>query len=266
MFLFGGLLDRESQRTSDFVRRFCVFEHGDVETAEEVFVHLLVLKRSRECDRERERNASARARSVQNVVRAVKRVRLLFSNCVFDLVLEKESVVRNVAHRKQRLPVLPLLQRDVSFASHELVQHRAHLCRHLFLLQAQKKRGGRGLPFGKGRVKSLTTEKILRFVFFFSSSFEGVQISPFRDRRYNASKRPSVSISISLSIYLSISPSFPLFPFLSSDRFGLRVVGRGMEFTGTTTFRARGRWRRCCVSFVSENRISTTSFWREVWI
>ena len=144
----------------------------------------------------------------------------------------------------------------------------ARISAAIFFYYTRKKKGGagRGLPFGKGRVKSLTTEKILRFVFFFSSSFEGVQISPFRDRRYNASKRPSVSISIYLSIYLSISPSFPLFPFLSSDRFGLRVVGRGMEFTGTTTFRARGRWRRCCVSFVSENRISTTSFWREVWI
>ena len=217
---------------------------------------------------------------MQNVVRAVKRVRLLFSNCVFDLVLEKESVVRNVAHRKQRLPVLPLLQRDVSFASHELVQHRAHLCRHLFLLHAQKKGRGGAFLLVRGESKALkegtfsddgknspfSSSFHFLFLVFQSTSFEGVQISPFRDRRYNASKRPSVSISIYLSIYLSISPSFPLFPFLSSDRFGLRVVGRGMEFTGTTTFRARGRWRRCCVSFVSENRISTTSFWREVWI
>ena len=64
----------------------------------------------------------------------------------------------------------------------------------------------------------LTTEKLLRFrrrfIFFFSSSFEGVQISPFRDPRYNASKRPSVSISISislsLSLYLSLLPSLSL--------------------------------------------------------
>ena len=183
--------------------------------------------------------------------------------------------MRNVAHRKQRLPVLPLLQRDVSFAAHELVQHRAHLCRHLFLLHAQKKGRGGAFLLVRGESKALkegtfsddgknspfSSSFHFLFLVFQSTSFEGVQISPFRDK---ITRRRYLSVSISLSLYLS--PSFPLFPFLSSDRFGLRVVGRGMEFTGTTTFRARGRWRRCCVSFVSENRISTISFWREVWI
>ena len=132
----------------------------------------------------------------------------------------------------------------------------------------KRKREGRFFSWGESKVVEGTFSdgKILRrrrLIFFVvqSTSSEGVQISPFRDK---ITRRRYLSVSISLSLYLS--PSFPLFPFLSSDRFGLRVVGRGMEFTGTTTFRARGRWRRCCVSFVSENRISTTSFWREVWI
>ena len=133
----------------------------------------------------------------------------------------------------------------------------------------KRKREGRFFSWGESKVVEGTFSdgKILRrrrrLIFFVvqSTCSEGVQISPFRDK---ITRRRYLSVSISLSLYLS--PSFPLFPFLSSDRFGLRVVGRGMEFTGTTTFRARGRWRRCCVSFVSENRISTTSFWREVWI
>ncbi len=54
-----------------------------------------------------------------------------------------------MSHRKQLLPVLPLLQRDVSFAAHELVEHRAHFCRHLFL---QTQKGGAFLFVG--RVKS----------------------------------------------------------------------------------------------------------------
>ncbi len=127
--------------------------------------------------------------------------------------------MRNVAHRKQRLPVLPLLQRDVSFAAHELVEHRAHLCRHLFLLHAQKK-GGRGLPFGKGRVKSVKRrdffwEKILRFrrrfIFFFSSSkarlLRVFRFLPFETHDTTRRRDLSVSISIYLSIYLSLPPS-----------------------------------------------------------
>ena len=135
--------------------------------------------------------------------------------------------MRNVAHRKQRLPVLPLLQRDVSFAAHELVQHRAHLCRHLFLLHAQKKgRGGAFLLVIRGESKALregtfsdddgknspkfSSSFHFLFLVFQSTSFEGVQISPFRDRRYNTSKRPLclyLYLSLYLSIYLSLPPS-----------------------------------------------------------
>ena len=137
--------------------------------------------------------------------------------------------MRNVAHRKQRLPVLPLLQRDVSFAAHELVQHRAHLCRHLFLLHAQKKgRGGAFLLVIRGESKALkegtfsdddgknspfSSSFHFLFLVFQSTSFEGVQISPFRDRRYNTSKRPLclyLYLSIYLSIYLSLLPSLSL--------------------------------------------------------
>ena len=175
----------------------------------------------------------------------------------------------NVAHRKQRLPVLPLLQRDVSFAAHELVQHRAHLCRHLFTTRA-KKDGAGAFLFGKGRVKSVKeglfltmTEKILlsfrrRFIFFFSSSkarlLRVFRFLPF-ETEDTTRRRDTLCLYLYLSLYLSIYLSllFPLFPILSSDRFGLRVVGRGMGRPAEQRRSAVRRWRRA--AFPSSLRI-----------
>ena len=63
--------------------------------------------------------------------------------------------MRKCCAGKQRLPVLPLLQRDVSFAAHELVQHRAHLCRHLFHTTRAKKGRGGAFLLVRGESKAL---------------------------------------------------------------------------------------------------------------
>ena len=135
--------------------------------------------------------------------------------------------MRNVAHRKQRLPVLPLLQRDVSFAAHELVQHRAHLCRHLFLLHAQKKGRGGAFLLVRGESKALkegtfsddgknspfSSSFHFLFLVFQSTSLRVFRFLPFETEDTTRRRDLSVSISISLSIYLSIYLS--LLPSLS---------------------------------------------------
>lgn len=104
--------------------------------------------------RQRKRKKRERARAVSAKRSKRRQTRAIVVFKLRSIWLEKESV-RNVAHRKQRLPVLPLLQRDVSFAAHELVEHRAHLCRHLFLLHAQKKGGGGAFLLVRGESKAL---------------------------------------------------------------------------------------------------------------